>query len=317
MTEHTTTAVEKPPHPFRAAPWYDPSVQHRPCQCPRCRTPKGAGTWRQPVRATLAAISGVALPLISVVVNHYLRVVDLGPWGNAAVVLAAATALANLALSPCRRNPDTGQVRHHPPASTALRVALLVGALLGCAVWGYLALLFLPLSPLSVVALLWLGLGLCGLCPFFALALSVIQAVRGVRTLTPRLGRTAALALTLATLLAPPVALAGVGLHRQLQRQRVERQLDLISKQRPFSRARMAAVSALAGKEPYLVDAYLASRDRSRHRLLAEVYLRLTDGAINGSVVQARDARGRTVIHPWWFMRGGDSAWLLDFWRKW
>ena len=94
MSEQTT-AVEKPPHPFRAAPWYDPSVQHRPCQCPRCRAPLRAGRWRQPVRATLAALGGVVLPLGSVLVNHYLRVVDLGLWGNAVVVLAAAAALAN------------------------------------------------------------------------------------------------------------------------------------------------------------------------------------------------------------------------------
>jgi len=261
-------------------------------------------------------LGGVVLPLVSVTVNHWLRVVDLGLLGNAVVLLAVAATLANLALSPCRRNPVTGHVSHHPPSSTALRVALLSGAMLGCVIWGYLALLFLPLSPLSVVAVLWLGLGLCGLCPFGALAISVIQTVRGFRAVRRRLGPAVTWAATLLSLLALPMTLGGVGLHQHFQRLHVDRQLEQITKQRRYSYQRMAAMTGLEGKERHLVDAYMATRDEQRHKLLAEVFLRLTDRRINAEVSDRSARRGITVINPWWFLRGSD-IWLLDFMRRW
>lgn len=306
----------KPPHPFRASPWYDPSVEHRLCQCPNCRSPKGARSWRQPFKTVLVVLGGVLLPLVSVVVNHWLRVVDLDLQGNAAVLLAVAATMANLALSPCRRDPDTGEVSHRPPSSTGLRVALLAGALLGCVTWGYLALLFLPLAPLSIIAVIWLGLGLCGLCPFGALAISIIQAVRGVRAVRRRLGRAVTWGVTLASLLVPPAALGGVGLHHHFQRLQVDQQLIKIMDLRPYSYQRMAAVTGLEGKEQHLVRAYMATQDRGRHRLLAEVFLRLTDRRINAEVTRQVKDRGNTVINPWWFLQGTGQVWLLDFWRN-
>lgn len=315
--EHPTPHAD-PPHPFRTSPWYDPSVEHRPCQCPHCRAPGQGGTWRLPFKTVMVVLGGVLLPLVSLVVNNlWLHVADLGLPGAVAVLLAVAATLANLAFSPCRRDPDTGQVSHRPPASTLLRVALLFGALFGCVTWGYLSLLFLPLSPLSMIAVLWLGLGLCGLCPFGALAISIIQSARGVRAVRRRLGPNVTLAVTLLGLLAPPAVLGGVGFHRHFQHLQVDRQLTQIEKLRPFSYERMEAVTRLEGKEQILVSAYLSSVDTDRHRLLANIFLRLTDRRINAEVTARTKHQGNTVVNPWWFLGSSDKIWLLDFMRSW
>jgi hypothetical protein len=320
MIESRATA---PPHPFRESPWYDPEVVHRPCECPACQQERASAARPvlMPLRIVLVVLGGVALPLVSLLVNLELHVLALGALGHAAVLLSVLATLANLVLNPRRRARRAGKHRRPvvsaPPRSTALRIALLVGALASCVTWGYLALLFLPLAPISVVAILFVGLGLCGLCPFGALSIAMIQAYHATRAVAERIGRRRARALVLAGLLLPPVAAVALGTRALLERRQVLRAVDRVARTAPHSAERMLAIAELRGLEQRLADCYVASADRSQHEILAEAYLRLTDTPINAAVSRRhnwrRGNRG-ALIRPWWFLEGARPV-TFDLWR--
>jgi hypothetical protein len=304
-----------PPHPFRASPWYDPSIEHRPCRCPTCR-PERAAARLLPVRIVLAVLGGIALPLVTLLANSHFHVVALGPVSTAAILLAIVGSAANLLLLPVRRDPTTRALRRDPPGSTALRVLLALGALWGCLIYGYFALLLLPLLPISALAILFFGLGLCGLSPYPAFALAVVQSRRALSALSDRIGRRRTVALALAALLLPLLGTAGLVAHRELGRRELEVALARIARQPPHSEERMRAIAGLAGAEHRLVEAYLESPERARRELLAEAYLRLRDQPLHEEVeARARDRR-ETMVRPFWYLDGaGGTPFAQRFWR--
>jgi len=311
-----------PDHPFRASPWYDPTLEHQPCACPECEAKRQRQTrpWKLTAKTALVVCGGVLLPIASVVTNHALgmdgeHVVQLGVAGTVAIAVSILTTLAHLIWSPVRRDLQTGRPVYCPPQRTWARAALFIAALLGCLTWGYLALLFLPLMPISFIAIIFMGLGLCGLCPYGALAIHVIQVVRGYRGLRARLPRRPVVALMLCCLLLPPAALASAGIHNHLARQSLNRRIDAVGKLAPNSVARMQAFAGLRGLEGHIVDRYLLSDTLEEQALLAEAHLRLTDEPIHGAV-RARYSRGkRALIRPWWFLDGDDPLQGRGFWR--
>jgi hypothetical protein len=239
----------------------------------------------------LVVLGGVALPAASLLCNAALGVVELRVAGVAAILLSMASVLGHLLLSPCRLDLERGKARHCPPDATVLRVLLLTGGVLGCVTWGYLALLFLPLIPLSVIAIVFFGLGLCGLCPFFALPVSIVQTVRSFRAVRDAIGRRRAVALTTALALAAPVTVGGAMLLGYAQRSRSNALLDAIERHPQGSLARMNAIAALAGEEARLVPLFFTSEDFARRRLIAQTYHRLADTPINSAVEQYRQQR--------------------------
>lgn len=317
MKSHTTTPPKSaPPHPFRSAAWYDPRVEHRPCLCPQCKPRnKPRGRAAQGLRVALVIAGGVVLPLVSVLINANMHVVDLGVAGTAAIALSVLSVLAHLLLFPGHRDLETLQVTQRPPSSTALRLALLCGALISSLTWGYLALLFLPILPLSFIALVVLGLGLCGLCPYGALAISLIHAVRDARAVRERLPRRWTVAVVSGLVLAPVLAMAGTALLRLHHRHNLEQAVSRIADLEPFSVARMQAISRLRGYDDHIVDSYLATTDSDQHQVLAEVYLRLTDGELNRRVQQRVSRQRRSLIRPWWFVSGGRPLSTDHLWR--
>lgn len=123
------------------------------------------------------------------------------------------------------------------------------------------------------------------------------------------------LAFTLACLLAPPAALAGVGINNHVSRSRLNARIDLIGDLAPHSLARMQAFAALEGLEGHLADRYMLSTTTDEQALLAEAHLRLTDLPIH-TAVQARVGRGsRALIKPFWFLDGTDPMQHNHFWR--
>jgi len=285
---------QSPPPPYRSSPWYDPREVHRPCECPRCRRKATRRPPRMGWRIALVVLGGVALPAASLLCNEALGVVDLRVAGAAAILLSMASVLGHLVLSPCRVDTERGKVRHFPPDSTVLCILLLAGAVLGCVTWGYLALLFLPLLPLSAIAVVFFGLGLCGLCPFFALPVSIVQAVRGFRALRERIGRGRTIALTVTLSLAAPATAASAMLLVHVQRSRNQALLDTIDSQPEGSATRMTAIAALAGAEQQLVPMFVATEDHRRRQLIAQAYHRLTDTTINAAVERRRQRRRRS-----------------------
>lgn len=313
-TDCAPTQSESPPHPFRTSPWIDPSVEHHRCQCPTCRSRVSGARWSVPVRTGLVIIGGIVLPGVSVLINEGMQVVDLGHLGHAAILLAVLATAANLILSPTRKDPQSGQITHRPPASTLLRVVLLAGAMLSCLVWGYLAVLFIPVVPLAMIMVLYAGLGLCGLCPFGALAISVIQAVRGTRAVRRRLALGWTVALVALPVALPPVAMAAVAMYQHHQRQVVKLQLERIADAAPFSTERMRLVSAMAGKESLLLRRYANSNDRAERQRLAQAYLRLTDERIDLQRPMPYRRGYHGVIRPWWFLDDG-RPFPTNIWR--
>ena len=304
-----------PPHPFRSAPWYDPTEEHQPCQCPNCRAARTVKRKGSPaLRVGAVVMGGVVLPLVSVAVNSSMGVVDLGAGGVVWIVLSVLSALAHLFLSPVRRDPDTKELIHRPPRSTALKLALLSGSLSSAVLWVYFALLFLPLVPLSFIALAFFGLGLCGLCPFGAAAVALFEAVRDVRALGLTWRRPAVIAATVTLALGPVVACAGVVAHRHLARRQLDLALTKIGLQDRYSEQRMRLIAGLKGQQERVLEAYLDTTDTERHRRLAEVYLRLTEKSLAGEVQKRLSTRRNAVINPWWFAGGGDP--LNDHWLR-
>jgi hypothetical protein len=267
------------------------------------------------LRILLVLTGGVVLPAASLSLNEAMTVVDLGTFGAAGVAMAALSALANLLLSPRRRDPATGRMRHDPPRSLLLRLALLWSAALSCVLWGYLALLFLPLLPLSVVAVIFFGIGLCGLTPYGAAAIAVIHTVRGYRAVRGDLGRRWAFAALVIPLLLPVLVGAGGGLEERYHRRAMGRLLDAAAATRPFSRQRMELISRLEGYQRRLIEGYLRTEDRERRALIAEVYLRLEDTTLNQAVDHRYEQTSQHIIRPWWFLQGVSPLHHQRLWR--
>jgi hypothetical protein len=269
-----------------------------------------------PFRIVLVVLGGIALPLVALLANLRFHVVALGIWSTAAILLAILGAAANLLLCPIRRDPATRELRCQPPSSTALRVVLCLGALWGCLVHGYFSLLLLPLLPISAIAILFFGLGLCGLSPYPALAIAVIQSRRGLRAVGERLGRRRAIVLGLAAFLLPLLTIAGLITARALGHRQLEGAILRIASAAPHSEERMRAIATLQGQEHTVVEAYLESSERGRRELLAEVYLRLRDQPLHDEVeARARDRR-EALVRPFWFLDGAGGAPIASrFWR--
>lgn len=304
-----------PPHPFRASPWYDPRVEHRPCLCPSCR-PSGPPERPLVARLVLVTLGGLALPLAALLANHHFHVVALGVASTAAILLALLGTAANLFFCPTRRDPTTRAIRVHPPSSTALRILLALGALWGCLVYAHFGLLLLPLLPISAIAILLCGLGLCGLSPYPAFVIAVIQSRRALRAVGERIGRRRATVLGIATILLPVLTIAGLVVHRELGQRKLEVAISGIARSAPHSEERMRMIAGLEGQEHNLVEAYLESSEQSRRALLAEVYLRLRDQPLHEEVeARARDRR-ESLVRPFWFLDGaGGAPFASRFWR--
>ena len=308
-----------PPHPFRVPAWDDPRTEHRPCMCPRCCPPEGTRPRLRPWRIALCVAGGAVWPLAALLCNTAFHVVELGTAGTAALLVTAASSLVNLVLLPTRHDPVGRRVVVSAPRAAWLRVALLLGALWSCLCWGYLGLLMLPLLPISVIAILWMGIGLCGLTPFAATAVALVQSVRAARSVSERLGRRATRILVAGGLVLPLLGGVVVGLHVWQRRLSLERQLARIAEQAPHSEERLRAITAMAGREAALPRLY-AHLDADRQRAAAEAYLLLTDQRLNEPAERA--ARGQqALIRPLWFLDGhglplGSGAFLGgSFWR--
>jgi hypothetical protein len=181
---------------------------------------------------------------------------------------------------------------------------LLGAAALSCLTWGYLALLFFPLLPLSLIAVIFLGLGFCGLCPFAALAVSTVQLVRDYRAVRERLPRSWAVAGLLAPLLVPPATAISTVVVTHHRRARLAAAVARVQALPRFSTERMRAIAALAGSEQRLVHLYVSRVEPDQRLVIAEAYHRLTDEPLDGSVLQ-REGRGdRALLRPFAFLDG-------------
>jgi hypothetical protein len=265
-------------------------------------------------------VGGVLWPLAALVVNRFIPVLALGKTGTIALLLATLAVLANLVLCPTRRAGRGTPIEVRPPRSAWLRALLLVAASWSCLVWAYLGLLMLPLLPISMVAILFLGLGLCGLTPFPALAVSLVQLRRSFRAVTERTGRRPAIALLVAALLLPLLLAASSGLVLWRQSLALEQRVAQAVSSAPHSEARLEVIASLRGDEKRLAALYVQSRDLETQRLLAESYQLLTDQRIHEAVWHVNEQQ-RALIRPLWFLDGTGSllqpgvAWLPHRWR--
>jgi hypothetical protein len=295
LLESGPPGAAAPPHPFRASPWYDPALHQR--QVTAVRRPR-----RRIGAAVLVVLGGVALPLCALAFNEILeQVVALGPFGIAALVLSVAFTLGNLVLLPTRRAPSGRIVLARTPRSTWVRVLLLSGALLSGVCWGYLALLLLPLVPISTVAILLLGIGLCGLSPYPALAISIVQAIRAGRVVRQRLSLQGTVTVIVASLLTPVVLAGGLGVYAAARHARFEESVRRVAGTAPFSAERMEAIQKLRGDEDRVVAAYNRAETWDQQRILATIYHRLTDHPLK-SEDSYRLFRYGAMVRPWWFV---------------
>jgi hypothetical protein len=283
----------QPPHPFRSAPWYDPRL---------VATSAAPQPKRLVARTVLVSLAAIALPVVSVLINASMEVVALGPWGVVLVLLSALPPLAQLVWMPIKRRDKQSPVEVLAPRSTVGLALLLSASLSSALLWVYLGALFLPILPLSVVALIIFGLGLCGLCPYLAGGISVLHSVRTVRLLAQRLGRSRTAALVAVVLLAPVAAATFSGLHAANERRALAAKLDRVVKAPPFSTARMRAIASLEPQLSRLPAALAEEGDAGRRRALSEAYQRLTDQRLDLWRMVRRERRGQ--IRPFWFAEG-------------
>lgn len=281
-----------PPHPFRNAPWYDPALHTPPAPPPPARRSTG--------RITLVILGGVLLPLVSIIINASMEVVALGRFGVVMVVLSTVAVLANLIWVPVRRRGGGRSTEVNAPKALWLQLLLLFGALLTALWWAYLSVLFLPILPLSFVALIVMGLGFCGLCPYIATSVAIVQTVRIGRLLRARLGRRALTGAMIATVVLPIVVASAVALWGKVQDRALRRDLDALAKTAPYSLARMRGIAKLEGNEQRLSVIFVDDADHQRRRLIAEAYQRLTDRPIDRAL--HRRGRRRGEIRPFWFV---------------
>ena len=177
--------------------------------------------------------------------------------------------------------------------------------------WGYLSLLMLPLLPISALAIVFMGLGLCGFTPFVALAVTLVQVRRVARATAERLGTRATALLVVGGLLLPLLVGAAAGLLAWRRQVRIEEQIAVIAAQAPHSEERLRAIGGLEGSAERLPALVPHLGDLERQRAAAEAYLLLTDRRIN----EGADRAGReqqVLIRPLWFLDGHRSRPIMD-----
>jgi|GEM_PF-4730663 hypothetical protein len=294
-----------PPTPYRASPWYDPAVNApRPQAKPRIRR----------FRWTMVFLGGVVLPIASLILNEAFDVVRLGVAG---VVIIAVTVLSmglNLLLVPTKRVSKSAPVIITGPESVSVRFLLLFLSLFSALFWGYLAILFLPMLPLSAIGIIIMGVGLCGFCPYGALAISVVQSVRLWRLLRPQTSLWRRQLVMLVALGVPIILAASMGIYRYQQRSAMQQKIREIANASPFSRERMETIASLRGQEQALVAFYLASNTRDQKKAISEAYHRLTDSSIREVASHRWRSGFRRPIRPWFFLDGSDGV-ALNMWR--
>ena len=295
-TESVPSGGAAPPHPFRVAPWYDPRVTARPVAEPLI-----SSRWR----IGLVIFGGVLLPIISVVVNAQLSVVDLGVFGVGLCLASVLSVVGNLVWVRRKVRPRAKQVSIVAPASNKALIALLASSLLSLLWWAYLAVLFFPIFPLSVIAVVFMGIGFCGLCPFFVTGICATQSLRLIRLLkSRRRGRTALLIVFGTPLLALALTLAGALVYGH-QRDSLAAAISALVQLPGYSEARMAAIAELSGREQELVQAALREHEYARRQAMAEAYERLRDEPIASAMAQQRPRRRRAyAIRPFFFAQG-------------
>lgn len=294
-----------PPAPYRAAPWYDPDVA-APRPLAKLRLLR--------FRWAMVFVGGVVLPIASLILNEVFDVVRLGTGGVAVIVATILSMGLNLVLVPTKRAGKAQPIVVTAPDSLPLRLGLLGSALFSALFWGYLAILFLPMLPLSAIGIIVMGVGFCGFCPYGALAISGRQSVRLWRLVRPQV-KTWQLRSFAAAVLAGPIVLAlSLGLLGYRQRSVMQYQVAAISKTAPFSVERMTTIAALRGQEEALIALYLSSDKPEQKRAISEVYRRLTDRSIRDLASQRWRAGFRRPIRPWWFLDGGSGV-ALNTWR--
>jgi hypothetical protein len=298
------TASSVPPAPFRTSPWFDPALLAHSKLKPERKAERDVPrllSWR----VCLVVLGGVVLPIVSMVLNESLHVVRLGTPGIVLLSLTVLSNLLNLVLVPIRRDPRTKVSTPSWPQATWLRLTLFLLAFCSALLWGYLAVLFFPLIPLSILGLLYLGIGFCGLCPYAATAIAVIQLKRAGAALALRVGRTwvIASASSIAALVLGAAFITFVRSH-QAQQQLTD-VVTKIERSAPFSRERMELIQQLAGDEDRIVGRAARTSKPGERRLLAEAYQRLTDQPIGSAKTLANHRNERWMIHPWWFAEDG------------
>lgn len=305
MTRTAPALTGTPPAPYRTSPWYDPALYEAELAAARAEEPSRPALRRRWTAFVLVVLGGVVLPVGSLVMNALIdQVVHLDVVGTALLALGVVSTLLNLLLYPTRKDGRGRTVVVRAPRAVWARVLLLGGAVLNIVFWGYLSVLFLPLVPVSVPLVVF-GIGLCGLCPFAASAIGIIQARRATAALRERTSATGAALAVVAFALTPVLAAVGLGLHARHQVLQVEARLEQVAAAPRHSTARIRAIATLQGAEDAVVALYRQTHAHPRRRLLSEVYQRLTDTSLSAHTWrQAR--RQRAIVQPWWFLEGHD-----------
>jgi len=289
-----------PPHPFRTSPWYDPAVHQQEQERELQKTkPLAQGLRRRIAAFVLVILGGVVLPIASLIANHVVeRVVALGAGGTALLIFSVIATLANLLLLPTRKTVGGQVVLVRAPRSALLCVLLAAGALVSALFWAYLSLLFLPLAPIAVVAIVFFGLGLCGLCPHGAVAIGIIQSLRACRVVHRRLGAGMTVWFVTGALLLPMLLAGAAGVSARAQQVRLKRLVGRIAAAQPYSSARMQLIAELRGEEERVSAAYWRNIAQDQRRTLAEIYHRITDEPLTADGYRMNS---HTLIRPWWF----------------
>jgi hypothetical protein len=155
------------------------------------------------------------------------------------------------------------------------------------------------------VAVLYFGLGLCGLSPFFALALAVVHTVRSYRAARIDLPRGAVLAALLGPLLVPPLAGATIYGYQQRQQASLHHAMTMIGDLPELSNARIRAVATLAGEQDRLVELYATTSDHRIRQTIADVYHRLTDNVLDAAHVRRVGLEDqRVLLRPFAHLEG-------------
>ncbi|MCC6749466.1 MAG: hypothetical protein IT371_17510 [Deltaproteobacteria bacterium] len=264
----------------------------------------------RPLLRVLALLAGgVALPTFAWLCNTALGVVELGGIGTVALFATVASALAHLFFAPRRPHPDGPGSVDQLPGPTWARITLLLGALFSLLFWGYLALLFVPLIPLSLLAIIWLGLGLAGLAPYGAFAVALVHVLRDLRGLRERLRRPTRVLLVVVPLVLPVAAAALSALHASAARLGLDRTVTALVALPPHSTERLQAVAELRVAPALLVDAYFRAEGvPDRQAAIADAYLRLTDETLHEPVRQRARHRREALVRPWWFLDLGSPS---------
>lgn len=250
------------------------------------------------MRYLFATIGAVALPLAALALNNSMRVVEVGPWTIAAIVLPVLSALLHFFLTPIGYDAIDANYVYRRPQSLAANITLTAISGLSTVVCSYFSLLLLPLLPISAVGLIF-GIGIVGFSPYTAAAVSIVHWVRDARSLGRVLSRRGRALVVGASVLAPICIGATAIVAGMLERRQVEQALARIAATPPLSRQRMAAIAELAGQETPLLKRFSVEPDVEKRQLIAIVYHRLSERHASQDVSsQPRHTFRRAAIRP-------------------